>query len=75
MGVLLPPTSTTETLLKDACEHLCKVDPKLKDLVDRHHCEIFSPEGLKEVVEPFTALASGIIGQQVCIMGLGLPPH
>jgi DNA-3-methyladenine glycosylase II len=65
VGVLLPPTSTTETLLQDACEHLCKVDPNLKSLVDRHHCGVFSPEGLKEVVEPFTALASGIIGQQV----------
>jgi len=65
MGALHPPTSTTETLLKDACEHLCKVDPKLKDLIDRHHCGVFSPEGLSEVVDPFTALASGIIGQQV----------
>jgi hypothetical protein len=28
---------------------------------------MFSPDGLKEVVDPFTALASGIIGQQVCL--------
>ncbi|KAF2201992.1 DNA glycosylase [Delitschia confertaspora ATCC 74209] len=65
VGTLLPPTSTTDTLLKDACEHLCKVDPRLKGLIEKHHCEIFSPEGLREVVDPFTALASGIIGQQV----------
>lgn len=62
---LHPPTSTIETLLQDACEHLCAVDPKLKALVEKHHCKMFSPEGLREVVDPFTALASGIIGQQV----------
>jgi len=41
------------------------VDPKLRGLVEKHTCRIFSPEGLREVVEPFTALASGIMGQQV----------
>ncbi|OCL14275.1 DNA glycosylase [Glonium stellatum] len=62
---LPPPTSTTETLLSDACAHLVKVDPKLKVLVDKHHCEIFSPKGLMESVDPFVALSSTIIGQQV----------
>ncbi|KAF2269209.1 DNA glycosylase [Lojkania enalia] len=62
---LHPPTSTTDTLLEDACEYLCKVDPKLRPLIESHHCKMFSPEGLREVVDPFTALASGIIGQQV----------
>ncbi|KAF2117769.1 DNA glycosylase [Lophiotrema nucula] len=62
---LHPPTSTTETLLKDACQYLCTVDPKLKDLIEKHHCKMFSPEGLQEAVDPFTSLASGIIGQQV----------
>jgi DNA-3-methyladenine glycosylase II len=65
VGVLHPPTSTVDSLLEDACEHLCKVDPKLKELIERHHCKMFSPEGLREVVDPFTALASGIMGQQV----------
>ncbi|KAF2809311.1 DNA glycosylase [Mytilinidion resinicola] len=60
-----PPTSTTETLLQDACAHLLKVDPKLAPVIEQHHCKMFSPEGLQEVVEPFQALASGIIGQQV----------
>lgn len=64
-GVQHPPTSTVDMLLKDACEFLCKVDPKLKGVVEKHHCKMFSPEGLKEVIDPFTALASGIIGQQV----------
>jgi hypothetical protein len=52
--------------LDDACAFLCKVDPKLRPLVEKHRCRIFSPEGLREVVEPFTALSSGIMGQQVC---------
>ncbi|KAF2872558.1 DNA glycosylase [Massariosphaeria phaeospora] len=65
VGVLKPPTSTTDTLLSDACEHMCTVDPKLRGLIEKHHCKMFSPEGLSEVVDPFTALASGIIGQQV----------
>ncbi|KAF2740691.1 DNA glycosylase [Polyplosphaeria fusca] len=67
VGALPPPTSTTDSLLKDACEYLCKVDPKLKHLIDAHHCKMFSPEGLREVVDPFTALSSGIIGQQTHI--------
>jgi hypothetical protein len=37
--VLRPPTSTVETLLEDACAHLIKVDPKLKTLIEKHHCE------------------------------------
>lgn len=66
VGVLNKPTATIDTLLKDAEEFLCKVDPKLKPLVEKHKCKVFSPEGLREVVDPFTALSSGIIGQQVC---------
>ncbi|KAF2273198.1 DNA glycosylase [Westerdykella ornata] len=61
------PTSTIDTLLEDACRHLIAVDKKLEPLIRKHHCEckMFSPDGLREVVDPFTALASGIIGQQV----------
>ena len=66
VGVLNKPTATIETLLRDAEKFLIKVDPKLKPLVEKHTCKIFSPEGLREVVDPFTALSSGIMGQQVC---------
>jgi DNA-3-methyladenine glycosylase II len=59
------PSLTTENLLEKACEHLIKVDPRLKAVIDKHHCKVFSPEGLQEEVEPFTALASGIMAQQV----------
>lgn len=69
VGVLNKPTATIDTLLKDAEEFLCSVDPKLKPLVEMHKCKMFSPEGLREVVDPFTALSSGIMGQQVCILG------
>ena len=62
---LPPPTSTTDTLLADACAHLLKVDPKLKVLIDKHHCDTFSPQGLMEGVDPFISLSSTIIGQQV----------
>ncbi|KAL5447796.1 hypothetical protein PMIN06_007341 [Paraphaeosphaeria minitans] len=65
VGVLNKPTATVDTLLKDAEEFLCKMDPKLRPLVEKHKCKVFSPEGLREVVGPFTALSSGIIGQQV----------
>ena len=60
-------SSTVDTLLKDAEEFLISVDEfgKLERLIETQKCKMFSPEGLKEVVDPFTALASGIIGQQV----------
>lgn len=56
---------TTENLLERACAHLVSVDPRLKTLIDKHHCRMFSPEGLAEEVDPFIALSSGIMGQQV----------
>lgn len=59
------PSITTDNLLDKACEHLIKQDPRLKVVIDKHHCRLFSAEGLQEEVEPFTALASGIISQQV----------
>ena len=58
-------TTTTKCLLDEACAHLIKVDPKLKAVIDKHHCRVFSPEGLAETIDPFRSLASGIISQQV----------
>jgi DNA-3-methyladenine glycosylase II len=57
--------TTTATLLEEACAHLIRVDPRMKRLVDAHHCRVFSPEGLAEQIDPFESLASGIISQQV----------
>lgn len=61
------PTTTTSHILDQACAHLIKNDHtgKLKPLIEKHHCEVFCPEGLAEECEPFKALCSGIISQQV----------
>lgn len=60
-----PGTTTNQTLLEEACAHLLKVDAKLKPVIDKHHCQVFSPEGLSEPVDPFKSLTSGIMAQQV----------
>ncbi|KFH45211.1 DNA-3-methyladenine glycosylase-like protein [Hapsidospora chrysogenum ATCC 11550] len=62
-----PPRSrtTTANLLQIACDHLISVDERMRPLIERHHCKIFSPEGLAEKIDPFESLASGIISQQV----------
>lgn len=64
-GGMPQPTITTAQLLDQACAHLIAVDPRLKPLIEKHHCRIFSPEGLAEEVDPFEALCSGIMSQQV----------
>ncbi|KAF3032294.1 3-methyladenine DNA glycosylase [Didymella heteroderae] len=71
VGSPMKSTSTIDTLLEDAEAYLIKVDKewtgngRLERLIAGHKCKMFNPEGLREVVDPFTALASGIIGQQV----------
>ncbi|KAF3936645.1 hypothetical protein ABW19_dt0204818 [Dactylella cylindrospora] len=45
--------------------HLLKTNPKLTTVISRNACHIFSASGLKEPVDPFQALSSGIIAQQV----------
>ncbi|KAI0405978.1 DNA glycosylase [Xylaria palmicola] len=37
----------------------------MRPLVEKNHCRIFSPEGLAERIDPFEALCSSIISQQV----------
>ncbi|KAK2594422.1 3-methyladenine DNA glycosylase [Conoideocrella luteorostrata] len=56
---------TTENLLSTACAHLIEVDERMRPLVEKNHCKVFSPEGLAEKIDPFESLASGIISQQV----------
>jgi DNA-3-methyladenine glycosylase II len=65
VGALNAPSTNIDTLLKEAEAYLISVDPKLRGLIEKHQCTMFSPEGLREVVDPFTALASSIMGQQV----------
>lgn len=57
--------ATTQTLLQDACDYLISVDERMRPLVEKHHCRVFSPEGLAEKVDPFESISSGIISQQV----------
>ncbi|KAJ6440332.1 DNA-3-methyladenine glycosylase [Purpureocillium lavendulum] len=57
--------TTTQTLLQEACEHLIKVDERMRPLIEKNHCRVFSPEGLAERIDPFESLSSGIISQQV----------
>ncbi|KAL8795694.1 MAG: hypothetical protein Q9195_001932 [Heterodermia aff. obscurata] len=64
-SVLLKPTTTTQHLLEQACAHLVSVDARMKPLIERHHCSVFSREGLAEEIDPFESLCSSIISQQV----------
>lgn len=58
-------TSTTESVLEKALQHLRMVDPRLIPVIEKHYCHVFSPDGLAEEIDPFRSLASGIISQQV----------
>jgi len=58
-------TTTTKNLLDDAVAHLVKIEPKLKPIVDKHPCRVFSEAGLADEIDPFNSLVSGIISQQV----------
>jgi len=61
-----PAARTNEdSLLEDAEAFLVKTDDKLRTVVELHKCALFSPDKMKEGVNPFAALSSGIIGQQV----------
>jgi DNA-3-methyladenine glycosylase II len=60
-----PTATTTGSLLETACNHILTIDPKLKPLIQKHHCRVFSPIGLAEEIDPFRSLSSGIIAQQV----------
>ncbi|KAH7356655.1 DNA glycosylase [Rhexocercosporidium sp. MPI-PUGE-AT-0058] len=57
--------TTSGNILEEAVAHLIKVEPKLKPVIERHPCHMFSPEGLAEEIDPFMSLTSGIISQQV----------
>ncbi|CAL3967460.1 hypothetical protein PZA11_003758 [Diplocarpon coronariae] len=57
--------TTSGNVLDEAVAHLIKVEPKLKPVIEKHPCRMFSPEGLAEEIDPFMSLTSGIISQQV----------
>lgn len=59
------PTTTVENLLAEAIAHLLSVDPRLKPVIDKFPDAPFRPADLAVEIDPFQALVSGIIGQQV----------
>ena len=59
------PSTTTGNILEEACAHLLRADPRLHQLIVKHHCRTFSAEGLAEEIDPFHSLCSGIMAQQV----------
>jgi DNA-3-methyladenine glycosylase II len=54
MGSEKPASSNIDTLLKDAEAWLIEKDEmgKLEGLIGKTRCKIFTPEGLREVVDP-----------------------
>ncbi|KFA64694.1 hypothetical protein S40285_07139 [Stachybotrys chlorohalonatus IBT 40285] len=60
-----PGSTTTDKILQEACDYLIKVDERMRPLIEKNYCRIFSAEGLAEKIDPFESLASGIISQQV----------
>ena len=56
---------TTQNLLEMANEHLIKVDERLRPIIEKYYCRVFSPEGLAETTDPFESLVSSIMSQQV----------
>lgn len=52
-GTIEEENTTTETILTKALKHLISVDPRLKPVIETHHCRVFAPEGLAEVIDPF----------------------
>jgi DNA-3-methyladenine glycosylase II len=61
----VPHNELHNTFLSRASKHLISVDARFKDLLAKNHCHVFSPEGLKEGVDPYKALVCGILSQQV----------
>ncbi|KAI1165558.1 DNA glycosylase [Nemania serpens] len=63
--VSAPKAAATANILEEGNRFLVSVDPRMRPLVEKHHCRMFSPEGLAEEIDPFESLCSGIISQQV----------
>lgn len=57
--------TTSATILEEAYAHLISVDPRMKPLIEKRPCRVFSPERLAEKVDPFECLVGSIISQQV----------
>jgi DNA-3-methyladenine glycosylase II len=65
--------TTTGNILEKALAHLINTEPRLKPVIEKHNCTIFSPESLAEEIDPFRSLTSGIISQQVGLTASPFP--
>merc|ERR1712093_11659 len=52
--------STSGNILDEGVAHLIKVEPKLKPVIEKHPCHMFSPEGLAEEIDPFMFACFGL---------------
>lgn len=57
--------SLADCILQTSCDHLIAVNPRLKPLIEKHACPIFSPDSLSTAVDSFESLCISIISQQV----------
>ncbi|KAI1420410.1 DNA glycosylase [Xylaria sp. FL1777] len=64
-GDPVPKVAAAADILEEGNKFLISVDPRMRPLVENNHCRMFSPEGLAEQIDPFEALCSSIISQQV----------
>jgi len=63
--IQLPHSDLHATFLKKASEHLISVDSRFKTILEKNECHVYSPKGLAEGVDPYKALVSGILSQQI----------
>jgi DNA-3-methyladenine glycosylase II len=61
----LPQSELYAAFLQRASKHLISVDKRFKTILDKHECHVYSPKGLAEGVDPYKALVSGILSQQI----------
>ncbi|GAO52560.1 DNA glycosylase [Saitoella complicata NRRL Y-17804] len=60
----LPPL-THASCLPQAYAHLTKIDPRFAQLIEAHPCRPFTDEALREQIDPFRTLVTGVLSQQV----------
>jgi DNA-3-methyladenine glycosylase II len=60
-----PAQARDSPVLEAACRHLISADARMEPLIARHHCRIFSAEGLAEKIDPFESLVSSMISQLI----------
>ncbi|BFZ59206.1 3-methyladenine DNA glycosylase [Saitoella coloradoensis] len=60
----LPPL-THASCLPQAYAHLTKIDPRFAQLIEAYPCRPFTDAALREQIDPFRTLVTGVLSQQV----------